>query len=1397
MNALSGPQNSPDKVRFIDPNDEVDFNDDWKKLLHVAFEKADWIYVIKRLSGYSGAQTWSIQPQTGPTSQLFVVKFDEPRFLQREYRKATNDVTGGALFGNPITPEGEIVRIPGNRWALMKSTLKGMKNSDTLMDHLQIEGATYIERILRSVFTRDNRLPANIQKRTVSYSTYYDRLLPEHFRFDGLKGNDENAYKIEATQLQPRHIAVIEKDILANGRNVELREFYLEKVKPTVWTLRTDRPTEHRPPRIRIKYRPAEGQALPVEYDQPIPLLFGQNPQSRLDLLRGYATDVLRITKTDRKTFAYRNIKFPNPLYFLSELLSKPNELKITLIHGDLNLRNILIAIYKNEQGEVTDIKDWLIDFADTDMGPVLLDLQWLEVQVILWFLAPAINKAQLNITVLIDLFSALHECSTDYSACLNPHLQTSYTILRHIRLLAKEYLVDDWSEYYHGLVLALLGALRLRESVTDFDTYAPRVAFLSAAIVLSWAAVVPSDDLKTISAPLQLPPKPPLPPPPPPKPSINPDKWRNVIWPIESLSIDGTAAPKAIILVMANQVTVATAVADKTGHWQATFPLPEIGSYQIVAKDKSTDAESVPLITSVKTPPQIDQASVPQEVLVRKKFSLMGSAQPRAILQVIANGEIIASPTVDRAGRWQAEVVLNKPGEYLLFLQDESNRAVSEKVSITVLQMKLPLRMVALITTLLLAIVAMLFAALMRKPPADWTTPTAACTTIKNFGLTIGASDNSGPYSFEENGNIVGFEIDLLREVIKDCVELDAPASIEPYLVIIPVKPAGRQQALQDDQVQIVVGSVSNIPERCPTIDWICTDAYAFDEQVLAVRKDGSIQEYCDPDLSVIAVITGTTGYTTLSEYEMACNYSKPIETKLATSREIALQWVANSTVQAYKADGDLIRFIIERDEEFKDLTIVPGGPVEQIGMWLPATKKGLSALIDNTIRQMKKDGRLKHLCEQYFTGYSKDCNTFPIGRASQIYPLGLAIAGGGDNSPLARDQRIALDFAFDVFNTELKKILIQFSREHRDAGSDKDSAVQAFRQLIAEKVIALIGPTYSFQLFAIFQDETIKNAEIPLVSTSATALHAAHPNASTKLNHYNFRTSSGVINYAGYAVDALLNDDVNIKSVVVAYRANDEFTDTEYSAFKASVEAYPNRITSAAYLSYTNSITEFTKIVSSVLEIKPDLFILSGLFGDGSEILKRLTESDGYTGKMIIGNGLNTTEIFKYCKLKCNGIYIAQAYSPAWENEGNQVFRQRYAEYYDQHYKNNPLLPQEPSQIMAQMYTAVQVIAEALLVIDKDREANGRTRLRDLNLNDQEELAMLRRELNETLLTSEEEQSSGSIMTFDTPLGKDTWFDQDGDIQQNRFCVAEIQMQSEESGSFVIQDGYGLDCK
>jgi branched-chain amino acid transport system substrate-binding protein len=352
----------------------------------------------------------------------------------------------------------------------------------------------------------------------------------------------------------------------------------------------------------------------------------------------------------------------------------------------------------------------------------------------------------------------------------------------------------------------------------------------------------------------------------------------------------------------------------------------------------------------------------------------------------------------------------------------------------------------------------------------------------------------------------------------------------------------------------------------------------------------------------------------------------------------------------------------------------------------------------------------------------------------------IGVAVAQTSNVALLGQEQVIGAKIAEKYFNdlggvngTPIK-ILFQ------DTAGDEQSAINAFNTSIErDKVLAIIGPSTSQQAFA--ADPIAERAGVPVLAPSNTA------KGIPQIGKYIARVSAPVTIVAPNAVKQALKIDPKIKKVAVLYAQNDAYSKSETEVFQEFVKTAKLDLVTVQKFQTTD--TDFQSQATSTIELKPDLAIISGLAADGGNLIKQLREL-GYQGLIIGGNGLNTSNLFPICQKLCDGTIIAQSYSPELNNPINQKFREIYQ---SQNKK-------DPPQFSAQAFTGVQVIVEALQVVDK------KNKLASLPL------AQARTQLNEQILAG----------TYETPLGKIA-FDPEGEVKQEKFYVAQIKM--DESGT------------
>ncbi|MCS6959843.1 MAG: ABC transporter substrate-binding protein [Pseudanabaenaceae cyanobacterium SKYGB_i_bin29] len=360
------------------------------------------------------------------------------------------------------------------------------------------------------------------------------------------------------------------------------------------------------------------------------------------------------------------------------------------------------------------------------------------------------------------------------------------------------------------------------------------------------------------------------------------------------------------------------------------------------------------------------------------------------------------------------------------------------------------------------------------------------------------------------------------------------------------------------------------------------------------------------------------------------------------------------------------------------------------------------------------------------------------PEGKA---IPIGIAVAQTSNVALLGQEQVIGAKLAESYFNEQGGVNGTPIKLIFQDTGGDEQGASNAFTTLInQDKVVAIVGPTLSQQAFS--ASPIADRAGVPVIAPSNTA------KGIPQIGKFVSRVSAPVTAVAPKAIEAVLQKYPNIKRVAVFYAQDDAFSKSETEVFQQTVQS--KNLTLVTVQTFQTKDTDFQTQITNALKFQPDLVIISGLAADGGNLVKQLRELD-YKNPIIGGNGLNTANIFSVCKQFCDGIFIAQAYSPELDTPINKTFRLLYEQQKQQ----------IPPQFTAQAFTAVQVIVEALRRVDNPTGLP---------------LDTLRQKLNDTILSH----------SYDTPLGKIS-FTAEGEILQNQFYVAQIEMDSSgEKGRF-----------
>ncbi len=219
---------------------------------------------------------------------------------------------------------------------------------------------------------------------------------------------------------------------------------------------------------------------------------------------------------------------------------------------------------------------------------------------------------------------------------------------------------------------------------------------------------------------------------------------------------------------------------------------------------------------------------------------------------------------------------------------------------------------------------------------------------------LVVGTHAGFKPFEYLKNGKVIGFDIDISKEVAK---------SLGKELKIEDTAFDGLLPALESGQVDMVVAGMTKTPEREKNV--LFSEPYYLAAQKIIVRKNSSIKNKYELSGNKIGVQLGTTSDTIVSKI-------KGINVVKLQSVPSVLQDLSSGKIDAAVLDEAPADQYVKG---FSNLEVLP----DSLGNeeYAIAIKKGnddLKNQVDKVIDEMKKDGRYQELLKKYFGERGKE---------------------------------------------------------------------------------------------------------------------------------------------------------------------------------------------------------------------------------------------------------------------------------------------------------------------------------------------------------------------------------------------------------------------------------------
>lgn len=459
-----------------------------EQLLATMFADYRRIIINRELGGgFSGGYILEVQPVkiNGAPELPVIVKLATISMIQKEWEAYRQHIRYRLPYAAQVRDEP--VLLPETGWGGLRYTLMGGSTFEVISLRDYCRQATTTPQEVCAVLERLLRIMRHIwQYHYISpkfqLRASYDHILPVNLLIqDKPVLPSHHPY-----QLTPDHLPAQPFKV---GDRVTISGFAVHKANrdtQTVTLNRADSTLEI--PAYYLRWKSASVEkiaAYPV--NQVVEAFEGEVIETRASRFQAEIQQLLgeNFDPTAQTVPCLDEFRLPNPLLAMELFLNQSREVRVASIHGDFHLENMLI---EPETGLIS-----LIDFADAREDHILHDFLRLETEVMTRLLPEILFQRNLPlIQTLASFYWQLH--CTDFKGVgdqpdlPHPELEKPWRMLVMLRQVARQYFLeaDDPTEYYQGLIIYLLGALKFKNLNTMPEAPLPKQAAFWAAALIS-----------------------------------------------------------------------------------------------------------------------------------------------------------------------------------------------------------------------------------------------------------------------------------------------------------------------------------------------------------------------------------------------------------------------------------------------------------------------------------------------------------------------------------------------------------------------------------------------------------------------------------------------------------------------------------------------------------------------------------------------------------------------------------------------------------------------------------------------------------------------------------------------------------------------------------------------
>lgn len=217
-------------------------------------------------------------------------------------------------------------------------------------------------------------------------------------------------------------------------------------------------------------------------------------------------------------------------------------------------------------------------------------------------------------------------------------------------------------------------------------------------------------------------------------------------------------------------------------------------------------------------------------------------------------------------------------------------------------------------------------------------------------------------PFNYEENGELTGYEIEVVRAIFKDSDKYDVKFEKTEW--------SGVFAGLDADRYQMAVSNISYTKERAEK--YLYAAPTAKNPNVLVVKKDDpSIKSFDDIGGKSTEVVQGTTSAKQLEDYNKQHSDNPTVLNYVKGDFQQIMVRLSDGRFD-YKIFDKIGVETVIKDQGLDNLKVIEL-PSDQQPYVYPLLAKGqdeLKTFVDKRIQELYKDGTLEKLSKQFFGG-------------------------------------------------------------------------------------------------------------------------------------------------------------------------------------------------------------------------------------------------------------------------------------------------------------------------------------------------------------------------------------------------------------------------------------------